>query len=524
MFMKNLLYLFIICLSIAIIFLSGCKKDDNGDPNLLNIETLIGNNTGLEVTKNPYGIAPLTAIASFESNTMVSVSIQILGENPVFYNFPELRSSMDIPIIGLYPDTTNLVEITLEAADGKYAKDTIEIETDALPEAFPEIIIETETPSIQETEMLLCNLLLAENDTYRQMPIIIDTDGMIRWYLDLSELTAIGAPVEPLENGYLLVGAGNTIREYSLLGEIKNEINQQSYIFHSDAIELPNGNFAACITKSGSSIETEQSTYPSQADFFIEINRNTGSIIQEWDMREILDVDRNFNQTSAGNWLQMNAICYNRDDDTYIVSGKNQAVFKTDRNNDLKWILAANQGWGQSGENGSGYLQTSNYLLTAIDNSGTAYIEAVQTGETLASDFDWPWGQHSVTRLENGNIIMFDNGKNRQFGNSAINFSRAVEYKIHESSMQVEQIWEYGTSESEALYSENMGDVDILPETGNRLICFADVHYMGTHFAKIIEVSYPDNMELYEMTIHYKNLNQGNLSDIIYRIESISLY
>lgn len=522
--MKNLQYLIITCLSFALVFLIGCKKDENGDPNLVSIETLIGNNTGIEVTKNPYDIAPLTAIASFESNRLVSVSIQILGDKPIIHEFAEMGPSMDIPIIGLYPDTTNLVEIKLEAADGKYALDTIEIQTDALPETFPEITIETKSPGLQETDMLLCNLLLAENDTYRQMPIIIDTDGMIRWYLDLSELTSVGAPVERLENGYLLIGAGNTLREYSLLGEIKNEIIQQSYIFHSDAIELPNGNFAACITKAGSTIEAEQNTYVSQADFFIEINRNTGSIIQEWDMREILDVDRNFDQSTAGDWLQMNALAYNKFDDTYIISGRNQALFKTDRNNDLQWILSAHQGWEQSGMDGNGYLQTSNYLLTAVDNSGTVYDDDIQLGNSSASDFDWPWGQHTLKRLENGNILTFDNGKNRQFGNASENISRAVEYKINETNMQVEQIWEYGSAYGEALYSENMGDVDILPETGNRLICFPDIQYMGTDFAKIIEVSYPDNMELYEISIQYKNTNQGNLTDIIQRIENISLY
>ncbi|MEA1874335.1 MAG: aryl-sulfate sulfotransferase [Bacteroidota bacterium] len=522
--MKRLHLMLIFCFALSLSFLNSCKKDENENPNLLSIEALIGNNTGLEITQNPSGIAPLTAIANFESNTQVSISLRILGDNIIAHEFPEMTSAMEIPIFGLYPDTTNLIEITLEAADGKYAIDTIEITTEALPDNLPEITIETSSPGTQESEMILCNLLLADNDSYQQMPIIFDENGVIRWYLDLSNLSTIGAPLKTLENGYLLIGSENYLREYSLLGEIKNEIFQQGYDFHNDGVELPNGNFTACVTKTGSQVEIEQSIYSSQADYFIELNRNTGSMIQEWDMREILDVDRNSNTEAPGDWLQMNGICYSRTDDTYIISGENQAIFKTDRNNDLQWIIAPHQNWGQSGHDGNGILQTTDYLLTAIDNSGTAYSEEVQNGTASGGDFNWTWGQHCIKLLSNGNILSFDNGKNRQYGNASVNFSRAVEYKIYETSMQVEQVWEYGTAEGEALYSENMGDVDILPQTGNRLICFPDIHYQGEDFAKIIEVSYPDNMSLFEIKINYKNTNQGNLTDIIQRAENIRLY
>lgn len=511
-------------ISIFIFGLSACKKDDINDTNEVSISELLGTNNGVEIIENPSGIAPLSASASYEGNVPVMTKVKICGDIPVVQEYNDYLCNRTIPILGLYADTTNQVEITLTAEDGRYAIITFDITTDALPDFFPEVTINHDIPAMRENNMYLCNLCIDNLNIIDVYPFIFDMNGEIRWYLDLSELAGFPSPIEKLENGYLAIGSGNKVEEYNMLGEVMNEMNQSAYIFHHDITELPNNNLAAAVSKTGSQVIIDGSEVTSKQDHMIELNRNTGSILQEWDMREILDVDRKQNPSDAGDWLHMNSLAYSRFDDTYIISGKNQGVFKTDRNNDLVWILSPHQNWGRSGWDGNGIFQCENYLLNAINDAGEIFSDDIQNGNTADEDFDWPWGQHAVTLLDNGNILLFDNGANRTNGQATENYSRAVEYEINENNKTVKQVWEYGKIKGEAAYSEIMGDVDKLPKTGNRLICFSGINYENSHYAKIIEVSYPDNMEVFEATINLKDLNAGNFGDIIYRAESISLY
>lgn len=522
---NNLIRLVIISFaSILIAGLSSCKKDDPEGTNEVSISELLGNNEGIEIIENPSGIAPLTASANYESNVPVKAKIKISGELPLLKEYSDYTSSRTIPILGLYADTTNQVEITLTAEDGRFAIVTFDITTDSLPEFMPEINIQNDITGMRESDMVLCNLFIDNQNNFKAYPFIFDANGEIRWYLNLTDLNSQAAPIEQLENGYLIIGSGNNAEEYNLLGEVMNTMNQSAYIFHHDIIELPNNNLAAAVSKTGSQVVIDGSNVNSKQDHMIELNRNTGAILQEWDLREILDVDRNTNTLDAGDWLHMNALVYSRHDDTYIISAKNQGILKTDRNNDLIWILAPHQDWGRSGWDGNGIFQCENYLLDAVDESGELYSEDIQNGNASDESFDWPWGQHAVKLLENGNILLFDNGANRTYGQATTQYSRAVEYEINASEKTVKQVWEFGKDRGEEAYSEIMGDVDLLPETGNRLLCFSGINYDASRYAKIIEVSYPDNMEIFEADIVFKNLNSGEVGDIIYRAESISLY
>ena len=70
--------------------------------------------------------------------------------------------------------------------------------------------------------------------------------------------------------------------------------------------------------------------------------------------------------------------------------------------------------------------------------------------------------QHSVQRLQNGNLLMLDNGDLKPKP-----YTRAVEYKIDEINKTVEKIWEYSISLNFNSYS--MGNAQRLPN-GNTLI------------------------------------------------------
>src|SRR5690606_29149957 len=95
--------------------------------------------------------------------------------------------------------------------------------------------------------------------------------------------------------------------------------------------------------------------------------------------------------------------------------------------------------WGKAGFDGTG-LKTTNYLLQAIDSKGEVLPPAVQEGTASTEDFAWPTGQHALSVLENGNLLLFDNGLARNFENK-FSYSRAVEYHIDDANKTIQQVW-----------------------------------------------------------------------------------
>ena len=83
--------------------------------------------------------------------------------------------------------------------------------------------------------------------------------------------------------------------------------------------------------------------------------------------------------------------------------------------------------------------ETSPFLLTAVDDAGTPYSDEIQQGTAESNEFSWTWGQHAPLVLPNGNIFIFDNGFNRNFG-SASNYSMGTEYEVNEDDMTINKM------------------------------------------------------------------------------------
>ena len=190
--------------------------------------------------------------------------------------------------------------------------------------------------------------------------------------------------------------------------------------------------------------------------------------------------------------------------------------------------MAPHKGWGLAGINGDGH-DTKDFLLTAVDANGTPYDEAVQLGTMAIDDFEWVWGQHAPMTLENGNLFAYDNGFSRNFGAPFGTYSRGVEYKIDEQAMTVQQVWQAGKEKGVDFQSHIISDVDVMSQTGNRIV-FSGINIVNRE-SRIMEVTYPAGMPVFEATIKYKTLyvpdgaplRPGNL-DSSFRMERVDIY
>lgn len=485
--------------------------------------------TPITVTLNPNGIAPLSAVADFTTNRDCLVQVLVQGEVPVTHTDLVIGKTHSIPILGLYPGRVNSVVLTISASHVPAETQTLQIRTDPLPAFFPNIVVTTAKATLMEPGMSLSTLLLTNGASLRTYPIMFDTLGAVRWYLDLSAQGGACLPFRRIKDGNFVFGLGHSIFEYDIMGKLVNKITVPGFTFHDEIIELPNGNFVAAVDKPGTIIGNQVGLVPSSGDVMIEVNPKSGAVLTEWDIFSIMDVDRlqEIGLGLDGDWFHMNGICYRASDDSFIVSGRNQAVCRITRDNKLKWILGAVRGWEGAGWPESG-INTTDFLLWALTLDGQAYHLDVEAGYVADPTFDWPWQQSSPVLLANGNLFLFDNGYLRFFLDRPPYYSRGVEYKIDDVGLNVRQVWQVGLERGEELYSPLFGSVDELPSTHNRLIATGINQGANGPNAKVVEVTYPGKTVVFEAALKFKNLASTGATfgqyDLVHRTVRTSLY
>jgi hypothetical protein len=102
--------------------------------------------------------------------------------------------------------------------------------------------------------------------------------------------------------------------------------------------------------------------------------------------------------------------------------------------------------------------------------------------------------QHDARRLQNGNILLFDNGNNH-----TPPFSRTVEYKLDEITLEATKVWQYRNNPD--YYTGAMGSVRRLPN-GNTLINWCRAGYVmevRPDGSKALEINFPPQLYSYRV-------------------------
>jgi arylsulfate sulfotransferase len=479
------------------------------------------------VKHNPSQIAPLTAIVNITSEKVFKASYTVLGEIQISQSFNDERTVLSLPIVGLYPNRINKVVIQIEFED-MVINDTVLIKTGAIPSSFPRIEINKLNRSEMESGLHGCDIHYANNGKFRSIPMIFDDQGVVRWYLDLSFADQMVSPFQRLKNGNLLMVDRFNIYQFNMLGQIlKRTTIDNNYGMHHDVLELPNGDLLICVGTRDHYIYVDGEKILSDSDFIMHYNLKESKIENLWDLAKHLDVSRDdLNFFRKGDWLHMNGLDFDPKDSTIVVSGKNQGIIKLAWNDELKWIMSPKKHWGKAGRDGTG-KETAPYLLTAVDENDNFLSSTIQNGSQSAEAFDFPWGPHSPEILDNGNLLVFDNGTYRNFVDNA-KYSRAVEYEFNDEEMTVKQVWQYGKERGEEFYSSIVSDVDVLHNTGNILVTSGFLSPKTSHSGKIVEVDHETGEEVFEATLYYKTLNGNKTAswgqtDILYRSERMEL-
>ncbi|WP_299317258.1 aryl-sulfate sulfotransferase [uncultured Maribacter sp.] len=477
-----------------------CENDDVSSSEMedfVSIDELV---IDLQTEVNPSGYAPLSATVSLKTEVPVSVSLRVIGKNgedsDVIVDFPEIGNTLEIPVHGLYPDYENEVELSFRDSNNiVLSSQVVRITTPSLISAMPQIEINTANRSQMAAGMTMVNYYGYDTEIHPFRPFIFDSYGDIRWYLDYKEhpfLNNLHFDNGPhrLANGNFYFGNNepDAIYEVDLFGTIVNTWTMPGFSFHHEVLEKPNGNFIVLVDKQGANtIE----------DYIIEIDRSSNQIITIWDLNESLDNSRTTLTTNSEDWIHVNAVSYDANDDTIVISGRTQGVVKLNNANEVVWILAPHVGWQTAG-NGA---DLSSFLLQPLDATGTAITStSVLDGSENHPDFEWNWYQHATKVLADGSLILFDNGDNRNFTGTGP-YSRAVHYQIDETNGTVQQVWEYGKERGEETYSRIVSDVDYLAASDHILFSPGAILTGAQPFGKSIEIDMASSVVLFEATI-----------------------
>ena len=195
------------------------------------------------------------------------------------------------------------------------------------------------------------------------------------------------------------------------------------------------------------------------------------NLIFEWNAWEHLNIADYENLDLTNNrivWMHGNSIHIDLDSNILVSNRRSSEVIKIDRNTgDVIWYFG-----GPNNE----------FSITNDPYNGFSR-------------------QHDVRRIENGNILLFDNGNDHDPP-----ISRAVEYEIDESEKTADLVWDF--SHPEGYVGLAMGSVQRLPNN-NTLINWGRLLNQGAVITEVdydknivFEIQYPYPFYCYRVTKH----------------------
>ncbi len=468
---------------------------------------------------NPTGYTPLSAELKLETTQPVQVELEIespyKNEEHLIHRFKEISTSLTLPVLGLYASHTNILHIRFyDSGNQLLGGETRMIDTQELFIEPPTIDVIVNTKR-KKPGMNLVSFSGRTNPSLPQLPFMFDQYGHIRWYADMKGHPILNGltydvGVERLQNGNFYFGDKHTDRifEMDMLGRVVNQWLLEGYSFHHHVLELPSGNLLATVSLDG---------IPTIEDHIIEIDRNSGNIANVWDLRESV-YSRHRLGGNPRDWFHGNGLAYDEEQDAIIVSGRNRGTVKLTRDNEVIWIFAQHRAWSQT-EDG---MDLKTKLLQPLDANGRPITDLrVLAGYSNHSDFLWPWTQHAPKLTPQGTLFLFDNGYYRNYTEVGPRFfSRAVEYRIDEDAMTVQQVWEYGRERGNSTFAARVSDVDYHPDENTVAFMPGDIFDEHGRSGRIVEVDHITKDVVYEAILHKRWV----VYFMFHRMERLSIY
>lgn len=342
------------------------------------------------IIQDPYNMSPLTALILYTSEKPELVSITIGGKDKkseIQYTFNKqgYEKKHIIPVMGLYADADNKVNMKSIDVDGNIKNKEISIKTDKIKNELENIsfsIYKGDSELYQDG----LNFSYSSIDQ-KGIKMAFDINGDIRWYFD--NLAIMTGNFNKGKSIFIIYGnewfGDSIICEMNYLGKILNMYYYPNGVHHD--LYLTDHNTMILTGNHENTFE----------DLLTEINLDNNNILYNIDYRNLFPRGRKqvwgYNGNTPQDWMHMNSVVeYNGD--VIVSSNFQSAIMRNSKEGKIKWILADPRDF-------TTYWQQ--YLLKPI-------------GE----DFEYPYNQHAVEILpdydhnpDTIDVLLFDNGSSR---------------------------------------------------------------------------------------------------------------
>lgn len=373
---------------------------------------------------NPYIVNDLAAVILFRTEEETAITVRVKGktkEGDFYHTFPRAKEHV-LPIVGLYSDYENKIEVYPYQQSDKKVVHTIKT-----PEVAGAKLVESmdTTPEfMQDNVIFLCP---AVND----FAIAVDYAGDVR----LNYTVPMVWDIKRNPNGNLLLGSQRLMKmpyfvsgiyEMSPVGKIYKEY-RVPHGYHHDQITLPNGDIVAL------NCDLDNGTVEDKA---VVIDKDTGHVKRTITFSNFIKPgSQKSGSWSDEDWFHCNAVWYDEHSNSLTFSGRHiNAMVNIDFDTEeLNWIISDPEGWPEE------YQQ---YMFKPVGDG----------------DFEWQYEQHANLITPLGDVMCFDNhhfGAQNPDNYLAANdsYSRGVKYRIDTEKMEIEQLWQYGKERGKEFFS-----------------------------------------------------------------------
>jgi hypothetical protein len=402
--------------------------------------------TIITITGNTAGATPFISNLTLEvSNTAVLKSIQFgIAPKPGSvtrplsgtyandyllsrgFEQPPPATTVTVPVYGLYAGYANTVTLTYRFMDGSSKQAVTSITTTTFDDQGCGYNNPTKLQPRTTSTSLSYDYIFDSSSCGGYSPIILDSDGALRWVSTLSENSALFAASTFFDNAVYVTQNSQLFRveldglvlllaDYSNIGVLNLHHN------------IDRG-------KTGLLIEPDTTSYFEST--ILEVNSSDGTVLKTFNMADIIsaamiaggDDPSQFVFPTPNDWFHNNGATYNRADDSLIVSSRENFLICLDyETSAIKWIMGdTTKKWYQ-------FPSLRKFALTLDPGSLP------------------PIGQHSPSITYDQNVMVFDNGEMSLFQDPPgenRRYASPRKYSVNLTTSVATEIWNYPQGES----------------------------------------------------------------------------
>jgi arylsulfate sulfotransferase len=399
--------------------------------------------TTIRITGDTAGVTPFISKLTLDvSNTSVLKSIQFaIDSKPGSVTRPlsgtysndylvsrgfEHPPEIILPVYGLYAGYQNIVRLTYRFLDGSSKQAVTAVTTATFDDQGCGYNSPTRLQPRTNSTQLGYDYIFDSSSCGDFSPVILDSDGALRWVSPLPLNTALFAASTFFDNAVYMTqnsqlfrieldGTILVVADYSSIGVL--------HLHHN----IDRG-------KTGLLIEPDTTTYFESE--ILEVDSNDGHVLKTFNMASIIsaamraggDDPSQFVYPTPTDWFHNNGVAYNRADDSLVVSSRENFVICIDyKTTGIKWILGdPTKKWYQ-------FPSLRTFALTVAPGSLP------------------PIGQHSPSITFDQGLMVFDNGNESIFQNppgAHRDFASPRKYSLDLVGNVATEVWNFPMNES----------------------------------------------------------------------------